>query len=168
MRFYTFLIFLLLCSALVHRPGQAQTTDEDVAISMEEALERASQSDKKILVDVYATWCPYCQRMHSTVYPSEEVQKAIEEYFYLVKIDIEGEGMINYLGEELTEAEFARALQNESVPTTYFLDDRGAIIGVQPGFLEPEVFSTLLNFVGSDAFRSQTFQDYSTSRQSGK
>src|SRR5690625_7871916 len=77
--------------------------------------------------------------MHSTVYPSEEVQKAIEEYFYLVKIDIEGEGMINYLGEELTEAEFARALQNESVPTTYFLDDRGAIIGVQPGFLEPEV-----------------------------
>src|SRR5690625_6004753 len=75
--------------------------------------------------------------MSSTVYPSEEVQKAIEEYFYLVKIDIEGEGMINYLGEELTEAEFARALQNESVPTTYFLDDRGAIIGDQPGFLEP-------------------------------
>src|SRR5690625_7935499 len=106
--------------------------------------------------------------MSSTVYPSEEVQKAIEEYFYLVKIDIEGEGMINDLGEELTEAGFARALQNESVPTTYFLDDRGAIIGVQPGFLGPEVVSTLLNFVGSAVFRSQTLQDYSASRQSGK
>lgn len=165
MRFYPFLIFMLLCSAVLHAPAQAQSTDKDVAISMEEALQRASQSDKKILVDVYASWCPYCQRMHNTVYPSEEVQKAIEEYFYLVKIDIEGEDVINYLGEELTEAEFANALQNESVPTTYFLDDRGAIIGVQPGYLEAGVFSALLNFVGSDAFRSQTFQDYSTSRQ---
>src|SRR5690625_5244485 len=106
--------------------------------------------------------------MHSTVYPSEVVQNAMDEYFYLLNIDNEWEGMINCVREDLTEAKSARALQNESVPTTYFLDDRGAIIGVQPGFLEPEVFSTLLNFVGSDAFRSQTFQDYSTSRQSGK
>src|SRR5690625_7712974 len=109
MIFYSFVIFLLLCSALVHRPVQAQTTDEDVAISMEEALKRASQSDNKILVDVYATWCPYCQRMHSTVYPRDEVQKAIEEYFYLVRIDSEEEWMINSPGVEMTEAELARA-----------------------------------------------------------
>lgn len=164
MTVYRFLTLIFICFIISSTPLTAQTSGDDIAISLEKALELAPQNNKKILVDVYATWCPYCQRMHGNVYPSEEVQQAIEEYFYLVKIDIEGENTINYLGEEMTEAEFALALQNESVPTTYFLNGEGAIIGVQPGFLEIDVFSSLLNFVGSDAFRTQSFNEYSNNQ----
>lgn len=164
MRIYLFLIFIFAGLVAANDPLPAQTTGNDVSISMERALELAGETDKKILVDVYASWCPYCQRMHSSVYPSDEVQQAIDDYFYLVKINIEGDDKINFLGEEMTEAEFAAALENESVPTTYFLNNAGAIIGVQPGYLDSGVFSTLLNFVGSDAFLNQSFNEYSNNR----
>lgn len=150
-------LFLLIFPALATAQDSSQAIQP---LPLEQALELAPEQGKKILVDVYATWCPYCQRMHSEVYPSEQVQEAISEYFILVKIDIESEEMVNYHGEEMTEAEFAQALENENVPTVYFLNDEGAIIGQQPGFLKKDVFASLLNFVGSDAYLDQSFQEY--------
>ena len=139
----------------------AQDSEQSVEpISLEKALKLAPTEGKKILVDVYATWCPYCQRMHSEVYPSGSVQEAISKYFFWVKIDVEGEEMIKYHGEEMTEAQFAQALENTNVPTVYFLNEEGAILGTQPGYFEEEVFANLLNFVGSDAYLNQSFQEY--------
>lgn len=142
-------------------PFVTSAQDQNVnPISLQQALELAPEEGKKILVDVFATWCPYCQRMHSEVYPSNGVQKAISDYFLWVKIDVEGKRKVNYHGEVMTEAEFATALENQNVPTAYFLNSEGAIIGKQPGYLDQEIFVNLLNFVGSDAYLDQSFQDY--------
>lgn len=141
----------------------AQESSGAEITTLEEALKLAPETGKKILVDVYASWCPYCQRMHSEVYPNDAVSEAISEHFYLVKINVEGTEQVNYFGEMMTEAEFARALDNQNVPTTYFLNHEGAILGVQPGYLEADVFSSLLEFVGSDAYLNQTFTEYNQS-----
>ncbi|MCC5940480.1 MAG: thioredoxin family protein [Balneolaceae bacterium] len=133
-------------------------------VSLEQALRMAPEQEKKILVDVYAAWCPYCQRMHSEVYVDSDVVEAINEHFILVRINVESDETVSYLGNEMSEAEFARALENRNVPTTYFLNHEGAIIGAQPGYLEEGVFSNLLNFVGSDAFLTQTFDEYLENR----
>lgn len=133
-------------------------------VSLEEALNRASQEDKKILIDVYASWCPYCQRMHSEVYTNDEVLRAISEHYLWVKINVESQDMVRYKGSDFTEAQFARALENENVPTTFFMNDEGAIIGVQPGYLDADVFSNLLNYIGSDAFLSQSFDEFRNTR----
>jgi len=151
--FYFTTVILLLSVFSV----QAQTSEP---ISLQKALELAPQQQKKILIDVYATWCPYCQRMHSEVYPSEGVQKAINNYFLWVKIDVESDEMVNYHGEQMTQAQFANALENANVPTAYFLNQEGAILGKQPGFIDADVFLQLLNFVGSDAYLDQSFNEY--------
>lgn len=147
-------LFLLAPAALFAQP------DEVKPVTLEEALKLAPSHEKKILVDVYAAWCPYCQRMHSEVYTNSDVAEAISEYFILVQINVESDEMVNYHGNEMTEAEFARALENKNVPTTYFLNHEGAILGSQPGYLDEKIFSNLLNFVGSDAFLSQSFDEY--------
>lgn len=154
-RFYT-----LLCALVFLLAGTAIAQAETEPVSLEKALQLAPENGKKILVDVYAAWCPYCQRMHSDVYTDEKVLQAISDHFIWVKINVESDDKVNYLGNEMTEAEFAQALENRNIPTTYFLNDEGAIIGVQPGFLNDDIFSNLLNFVGSDAFLSQTFDEY--------
>lgn len=154
---YIAVIFLILLPLLVN--GQ-ESSHETVPVKLEKALQLAPEQGKKILVDVYAAWCPYCQRMHSEVYPSKSVQEAISKYFLWVKIDIESNEPVNYFGEEMTQAQFARALENQNVPTVYFLNQEGSIIGAQPGFLKEEVFANLLNFVGSDAYLNQSFQEY--------
>lgn len=159
-----FLILLTIIFTLVfHTQAKSQSGKSAEPVTLEQALKLAPETGKKILVDVYATWCPYCKRMHSDVYPNGEVAKAISDYFLLVKIDIEGTENVNYHGEVMTESEFARALENKNVPTTYFLNDKGAILGVQPGYLEPDVFSSLLQFVGSDAYLDQTFNEFNKS-----
>lgn len=152
---YILIIFLLLISSVASAQGQTAEP-----ITLETALKLAPEQGKKILVDVFAEWCPYCERMHSEVYPAEQVQKAISDHFLWVKIDIESEEMVKYHGEEMSEAEFARALENENVPTVYFLNDEGAILGAQPGYLKEEVFASLLEFVGSDAYLDQSFQEF--------
>src|SRR6056297_405561 len=160
-RFFTLLaigITLLFCT-----PVKGQNSAGAESVTLEQALKLAPETGKKILVDVYATWCPYCKRMHSEVYPSDDVSNAISDYFLLVKIDVEGSEEVNYFGEIMTEAEFARALDNKNVPTTYFLNQEGAILGVQPGSLDPDVFSSLLQFVGSDAYMNQSFSEYNQS-----
>lgn len=130
-------------------------------VSLQQALDLAAETERKILIDVYAEWCPYCQRMHSEVYKDEGVLNAIDSYFIWVKINVESDNTVSYLGNEMTESQFARALGNESVPTTYFLNNEGAILGKQPGYIEEDMFSKLLNFVGSDSFLTQTFQEFS-------
>jgi thioredoxin-related protein len=156
-----FISFLLVGLMSVPVLSQAQDTENGPKpITLEEALKMAPESGKKILVDVYAEWCPYCQRMHSEVYKDDSVLEAISDYFIWVKINVESEEMVNYHGTEMTEAQFARALENQSVPTTYFLNEEGSILGSQPGFIDSPMFSSLLNFVGSDQYRVQTFQEY--------
>lgn len=145
---------------------QAQNGANTQPVTLQEALEQAAEEDKKILVDVYATWCPYCKRMHTEVYTDDGVLQAISEHFIWVKIDVESENTVNYLGNEMTEAEFASALDNKNVPTTYFLNREGSIIGVQPGFITEETFSSLLNFVGSDAYLNQSFEEYNNEQSS--
>ncbi len=161
MKFLSVFIILLL----LFLPAQTYSQSSQVEpVSLEQALKTAAEQEKKILVDVYAAWCPYCQRMHSEVYVDNDVVAAINEHFILVRINVESDETVRYHGNEMTESEFAQALQNRNVPTTYFLNHEGAIIGSQPGYLEESVFSNLLKFVGSDAFLTQTFDEYLENR----
>lgn len=159
MKIKSLLLTTLLGCVIFTSQAFTQNGEAD-PVSLEEALKIASSQKKKILVDVYAEWCPYCGRMHSEVYPDEMVRKAIADHFVLVKINVESEEKVNYHGNEMTEAEFARALENENVPTTYFMNEEGTILGVQPGYIPEDTFSELLNFVGSDAYLSQTFEEF--------
>jgi thioredoxin-related protein len=154
----TILIFIMTVPVLFAQNSAAEP------VSLEQALRLAPQQNKKILIDVYAAWCPYCQRMHSDVYTHQDVLRAISDHFIWVKINVESEEKVNYMGSEMTEAEFARALNNRNIPTTYFMNKDGEILGIQPGYIEEGVFSKLLNFVGSDAYLNQTFDEYMNQR----
>lgn len=161
MKYSTLILSFIITAFVACSHADAQNSDIETApVPLEQALKLASENGKKILIDVYAEWCPFCQRMQSEVYKDSTVIQAISDYFIWVQINIESDNLVNFLGHEMTETQFARALENENVPTTYFLNNEGSIIGKQPGYIESETFSQLLNFVGSEAFLNKTFQEY--------
>jgi thioredoxin-related protein len=127
---------------------------------LESALLSAKESGKKVLIDVYAEWCPYCEKMHTEVYTETDVIEAVNEHFYLVKINIESQNEVNFLGNRMTESEFAKMLKSSSLPTTYFMNSSGELLGMQPGLLPADVFEDLLTFVGSDSYQSLSFEEY--------
>lgn len=128
--------------------------------ALETALESAKNNDKKVLIDVYAEWCPYCEKMHTEVYTELDIIEAVNEHYYLVKINIESQNEVNYLGNRMAESEFAKMLKSSSLPTTYFMNGEGELLGMQPGLLPADVFEDLLHFVGTDAFEAYTFDEY--------
>ena len=152
---FIWLTFLLLAATATVSVGQSLSPT-----ALDKALESAKESGKKVLIDVYAEWCPYCEKMHTEVYTETDVIAAVNKHFYLVKINIESQNEVNYLGNRMTESEFAKMLKSSSLPTTFFMNSSGELLGMQPGLLPADVFEDLLTFVGTDSFESISFEEY--------
>lgn len=153
----------IFSEAFTHEtPPQNDTSSwNDIQWStIEDALLAGSLSSKKIFIYVHAVWCPYCRRMNNEVLSDPEVQKLLERYFHPIRIDAESQETLRYFDNEMTEQQFARALQNESFPTFYFMNQNGEVFGNQPGLLPKELFMKLIHFVGTDAYLKGSFQEY--------
>jgi thioredoxin-related protein len=154
----------LLCVFISHSTVFAQTQREtDVGfewVSLEDAQNKAKEIGKKILLFGYAEWCSYCLKTRKETFPDSTVLAFLREYYIPVQLDTESEQEIVFNGNKTTEDELARYLNLNSFPKHYFIDSNGEIIGVQPGFLEPNVYSLLLEYVGSDGFKSQSFDEF--------
>lgn len=130
--------------------------------NMDEAQALAVREGKMVLLDVYTVWCGYCRKMAAETYPNAKVKKNVEDYFYVVRLNAESDETIIFNGESITERELAQALGVTSFPTTIFVGNDGEPIGIQPGFMEAGMFANLVGFVGSEAYKTESFDDYSS------
>lgn len=128
--------------------------------SLTDAQKLAKDNNKKVLVDVYTVWCGYCRKMAAETYPTPKVKNVVDDYFYTVRLNAESDRKIIYNGETFTEAELASAFGVSSFPTTLFIDTNGEPLGIQPGYMDANIFSQLLGFIGSNAFKTQSFEDF--------
>lgn len=161
------LVFSWAC-VLFALPGIAAAQDASVPAAgldwypFEEAVDLAQLNKKKVLVDVYAAWCPWCRRLQSEVYTDENVQSYVKEHFVLTRLDAENrEDSLRFKEHVLTPADLAVGLGAQGFPTTVFLDEESEYITRLPGFLEAGEFHTVLGYIGSDAFIEQSFEEYS-------
>lgn len=129
-------------------------------MDLDEAQALAAQNDKKVMIFAEAEWCSYCQKMYRKVFPERSIQDSLHKYFYPVRIDIESDQKITFNGEKLSEKQLARKFRVTSTPTIIFLDGRGGVIGVQPGYMPVEIFENLLVFVGDDLTGTVSFKKY--------
>ena len=157
-------IFLLLLLVI---PFQGTTAQVDASkspiswLSFDEALSEAAESGNVILVDIYAIWCGYCQKLQKEVYSQTDIQSYLEDHFEITRLDIEDvETKLQFKGYDLTAAELAAGLGAEATPTTVFLDSEGDYITRLPGFVPPQDFQQVLEYIGSQAFKEKSFQDY--------
>ncbi len=158
-----FLLLMMMATGMTSVRAQEATSPPASEIGwtgVDHALQLASAGDKLVLIFVYAEWCPYCHRMWEEVWPDERVGEQVRRYFVPVPINIDSDDPVHFQGHTFTESEFSRALQNESVPTVYFMNTNGEIVGRQPGFLPAELFARLLEYVGSGAYETQTFDEF--------
>jgi thioredoxin-related protein len=155
LQFFLICLFGIVYSNL--QTADAQSVDW---VNLEKAQEQALEAQKKVMIFAEAEWCTYCKRMHKEVFPKPAIQDSLYKYFYPVRVDIESKESIIFNGREYTQQMLSRKFRITSTPTLLFFDKEGEVIGLQPGYLPPDIFSGLLAYVGSDQYNNISFKEY--------
>jgi len=78
----------------------------------EEAIQKATKEEKKILVELVMESCPYCERIEKYVLSKDEVKSILEKHFVFLALDIDKESIPELFTSRMT-------------PTFYFLSSDG-------------------------------------------
>ena len=142
------------------RPDIASTTPFPWP-SFDEAVAAARKSGKPILIDVYAPWCGWCRKMQAEVYTDAELQAYLNEHFEYGRLNIDDTETRHQFKEyDVTSQELGFGLGAEGTPTTIFLDANADYITRLPGYSDLATFRRVLRYIGTEAYRDQTFEDY--------
>jgi thioredoxin-like negative regulator of GroEL len=102
--------------------------------SFAEALKKAAQHNKPVMVDFWAEWCGWCHRLDKTTYVDSAVVKLSQE-FVAVKVDTEGKP---------ADVEVAMRYDVTSLPTILFVTPSGRQVLRVNGFQGPGKFPRTL------------------------
>jgi thiol:disulfide interchange protein DsbD len=95
---------------------------------MEEAVAQAATKSQPIMIDVYADWCRWCERLDSDTYVDEDVVARSEEFVNL-KLDADSNRSI------MSQYRIA------GLPTVLFIEADGTEIHRVIGYKPPEEFA---------------------------
>jgi thioredoxin-related protein len=128
--------------------------------TLDEGIQLANQAGKKVLIDVYATWCKWCKRMDAEVYSDSTVISYIHQNFIPIKMDAESEIQHQVDDSVYTEREIAKKFGVKSFPATMFIESTGVPITLFPGFHEKNEFLQFLKYIAEDHFKKMKFAEY--------
>ncbi len=149
-------------------------------VTMEEAQELMKTKPKKVIVDVYTSWCGPCKMMMSSTFTNPFVVKYLNDNYYAVKFNAEGPDPVTFRGTEYTNASYdpnrrgrngthdlTRAIApvngRIAYPTLVYMDEDFNILSPVQGFMKPADLEPILKFLGSEAYKNAAFQDWKTS-----
>lgn len=151
----------LLMVMLLLIPAISQAEEVKVKwLALDRALQEAGEEKKPVLIDFYADWCGYCKKMKRETYGNRLVIERINKMFKAVSVNIEGRKEFVINGKKVSESRFADGFNVTSTPTTWFLKTNGDLIKGIPGYMEPEEFLQILNYVGEGWYEKMGIMEY--------
>lgn len=129
-------------------------------LSYNEGLTLAEKENKYVLINFYTDWCGYCKKMDREAYSDKEIIKTISQNFVTIKINAEAESKVVENGKEITERELAKLYQVSGYPTIWFLESDRKRIAPLPGYVPPQQFKIVLNYIGEGWYKSISFEEY--------
>ena len=154
--------------------GSASTQAQEINwITFEEAVAAQKESPKKIIMDTYTAWCGWCKKMDKETFTNKDVVNYINENYYAVKFDAEGNDVINFKGNTYTNPGFdpskvkgrnsshqlSQYFGINSFPTIVYLDEEANLIGPIPGYKTPQQIELFLKLFGNDDYKKITTKE---------
>jgi thioredoxin-related protein len=89
--------------------------------SLDEVIGEAEAQGTPILMEIYAPWCPYCQRMQKTVYSDSTVRAYLDRTFTYARLNRDTTAGSHQLsGRTLSSKQLGMVLGARGMPTTVF------------------------------------------------
>jgi len=147
-------LFLLLLITWISGFLPAQASLQFEAKSWEEAKMMASELNRPIFIDAYASWCGPCKMMDRQVFTSKKIKDYFEREFVNLKLDMEqGKGR-----------ELSRTWRIRAYPTLLFASANGEILSSTIGYQNVDQLlrlgrSALQLYEAGDRTMAQRFAD---------
>jgi len=166
------LIYIFFITVLTSITGFAQ---EIKWMSLEEAIALQKKSPKKIIMDVYTNWCGPCKMLDKNTFQNPDVAKYINQYYYAVKFNAEGNSTLTYNGKTYTNPDYKEELANRrngihqftyflrvnSYPTVIYFDEKGNLLTSIIGYKTAQQIELYLKLFGEDKHKQmQTQEDF--------
>lgn len=116
--------------------------------TMEDLEKMKNVKGKKVLVDMYTSWCGWCKVMDKKTFTDPKIIEHLNKNFVLVKFNAEQKEPITFKGRTYEWIGGGRKGVNTlavklmsgrlSYPTLVYLDDNFEVITASPGYKTPE------------------------------
>ncbi|MDH5735647.1 MAG: thioredoxin family protein [Gammaproteobacteria bacterium] len=169
--YFSVKVFSILIILLLSTPVFADAPaffDQSLG-NFSEELENARADGKKgVLLMFEMDECPFCDRMAKTILNQPEVISYYKKYFYIYRVDIEGDIEItDFDGKSTTEKDFAfRQHRVRATPVIAFFDLNGERIVRYTGATSTmEEFLWLGQFVVEEKYKEMSFTKYKKTKR---
>lgn len=152
--------------------GIAQEKGKINWISVEEALAAQEKEPRKIMIDMYTTWCGPCKMLDKNTFQNKDVAEYVNEHYYAVKFNAEGGGIVNFKDKEYgnpshdaskkgrnSQHQFAQSLGVQAYPTIVFLDEKADLIAPLTGYRGPNQIEIFLKLFATDKYKEVTTKE---------
>lgn len=141
-------------------------------MTYKEAYELNKKGKKrKIITDVFTSWCGWCVRMDANTFSNPKIVEYINKNFWAVKFDaetkdtivIEGVAYINQrpAANRSTHDLAQKLLQNQmSYPSYLFSNENNQAITIVPGYMDADNFLLVLRFIAEDVYLVKPFAQF--------
>jgi thioredoxin-related protein len=143
-------------------------------ITLQEAEKLNKQKPKKIMVDLFTSWCGWCKQLDATTFQDAKVIEYVNQNFYAVKFNAERPDTIVFnkdtlvnLGVPLnrrTAHQFATQYGSEDgrigYPTIAYIDGMNKKIQGIPGYLNAQQFLVCLRYINDNHYKTKTFETF--------
>ncbi|MDX2446330.1 MAG: thioredoxin family protein [Desulfobacterales bacterium] len=119
--------------------------------SYEEGTALGMSENKKLFISFYADWCKFCKTMDQQTFQDASIISYLSSHFISVKVDVEREKSV------------ARKYNINPLPDSWFLSEKGDIIGNRPGYLSAEDLMPILQFIKTDSFLKMSYLQFKES-----
>lgn len=116
--------------------------------SYEEGIKKAKETQKLIFINFHADWCTFCKKMEKESFTDPKIIASLNEHFVSIHIDTEKE-------RSLAQKFFIRSL-----PTIWFLEHDQEKITNVPGYIPPDIFLKILEWLHTGVYKEMNFKDF--------
>jgi thioredoxin-related protein len=140
-------------------------------LSLEEAVLAQEDEPRKIVMDVYTSWCGPCKMMMANTFTNPDVIAYLNQNFYAVKFDAESKDPIRFKGHTFENPNFregvrgrnsthqlSRELRVNAYPTLVYFDEEAELIAPISGYKSPGQLEMYLKFF-AQSFSSEVQQE---------